>query len=226
MISIEKTFFDLATSSKQNCLVICDRGTMDAAAYMSKQAFNDVLKRNNWNAVELRDNRYNQVVHLQTAAEGAEEYYNTEDNPCRTEGLELARELDRLTCESWVGHPYVDVIDNSTGFEGKLTRMLDCVCRRIGIDASDRLAVNAQKYKFLVNGLALSSAKFPIGYKDFVVTHNYLVTNTPLIQARLRKRGTDGNWSYQHTMRKRNAEGKSVEVRRQITHRDYMVSTN
>lgn len=153
MIAIETTFFDLADTCKQNCLVICDRGIMDAAAYMSKQSFDDVLKKNGWNTVDLRDIRYNQVVHLMTAAQGAEEYYNTDDNPCRTEGLDLAKELDAKTLESWVGHPYIDVIDNSTGFEGKLTRMMECVTRRIGIDASDRLAVNSQKFKFLVNGL-------------------------------------------------------------------------
>ena len=32
MMQIESTFFDLAASCSQNCLVICDRGTMDASA--------------------------------------------------------------------------------------------------------------------------------------------------------------------------------------------------
>lgn len=32
MLSIEHTFFTLAESCKQNCLVICDRGIMDASA--------------------------------------------------------------------------------------------------------------------------------------------------------------------------------------------------
>lgn len=75
--------------------------------------------------VELRDNRYTQVVHMVTAANGAEEYYNTEDNPCRTEGVELARELDQKTAEAWVGHPYIDVIDNATRFDAKIRRMID-----------------------------------------------------------------------------------------------------
>ena len=32
MMQIEDTYFDLAAGCKQNCLVICDRGVMDASA--------------------------------------------------------------------------------------------------------------------------------------------------------------------------------------------------
>lgn len=91
---------------------------------MSKETWDKVLKQNGWNAVELRDNRYNQVIHLVTAANGAEPYYNLEDNPHRSEGIGLARKLDKATIEAWVGHPYIDVIDNSTDFDTKLRRMI------------------------------------------------------------------------------------------------------
>lgn len=70
MLSIENVFFDLAKTCGKDCLVICDRGAMDAAAYMDRSDFNEILKRNNMNTVELRDNRYNQVIHLMTAAKG------------------------------------------------------------------------------------------------------------------------------------------------------------
>uniref|UniRef100_T1JIA6 NadR/Ttd14 AAA domain-containing protein n=1 Tax=Strigamia maritima TaxID=126957 RepID=T1JIA6_STRMM len=33
MLQMENTFFSLSEKSNKNCLVICDRGTMDAAAY-------------------------------------------------------------------------------------------------------------------------------------------------------------------------------------------------
>lgn len=32
MVQIENTYFDLANTCKKNCLVICDRGVMDASA--------------------------------------------------------------------------------------------------------------------------------------------------------------------------------------------------
>lgn len=36
------------------------------------------MRDNNWNNVELRDNRYNQIIHMVSAANGAEDYYSTE----------------------------------------------------------------------------------------------------------------------------------------------------
>lgn len=36
------------------------------------------MKTNNcWNEIELRDNRYNQIIHLVSAAKGAEKFYST-----------------------------------------------------------------------------------------------------------------------------------------------------
>ncbi|KAH9397420.1 hypothetical protein TYRP_003735 [Tyrophagus putrescentiae] len=228
MIAMERTFFTLASTCKQNCIVICDRGIMDATAYMSKESWEKVLKGNGWNAVELRDNRYNQVVHLVTSASGAEAYYNCEDNPCRTEGLEQARELDRRTAEAWVGHPYIDVMDNSTDFDTKMRRMISAVCRRIGLQAGDRLKSASRKIKFLVRTPLPPESAFP-SYQDFDVVHDYLITANPKIQSRLRKRGQSGNWSYQHTVRRsagsggdRDGSSQLVELRRQISHRDYV----
>lgn len=37
-----------------------------------------MLVANNWNPIEMRDNRYNQILHLVSAANGAPEFYSTE----------------------------------------------------------------------------------------------------------------------------------------------------
>lgn len=47
-------------------------------ADISKAKWETLMAANNWNAVELRDNRYNQIVHMVSAANGAEEFYSTE----------------------------------------------------------------------------------------------------------------------------------------------------
>jgi len=39
----------------------------------------------------------------------------------------LARQLDQKAAQSWVGHPYFDVVDNSTDFETKLCRMIQVI---------------------------------------------------------------------------------------------------
>jgi len=194
MIQIENTFFELAKSSQRNCLVICDRGAMDPSAFVSKETWERMMRENNWNNVELRDNRYNQIVHMVSAAKGAEDFYSTEDHACRSEGVVLARELDDNAAAAWVGHPYFDVIDNSTDFEGKMRKMIGVVCQKLGIDTGDRLLTNSRKLKFLVNGPLPDDTAFP-SFQDFEVVHNYLQSEPPN-QVRLRKRGQKGKKIY------------------------------
>ncbi|VVC89743.1 unnamed protein product [Leptidea sinapis] len=219
MIQIENTFFELGKTCQRNCLIICDRGAMDAI--ISKEKWEAMLNNNNWNNVELRDNRYNHIVHMVSAANGAEDFYSTEEHACRSEGVELARELDYNAAAAWVGHPYFDVIDNSTDFDKKMNRLIACVCQRIGLDTGDRLNVNAKKRKFLVKTPLPGETEFP-PFQDFDVEHNYLQSDFRKAQVRLRKRGQKGHWSYIHTMRKFHPNGQSVEVRTQLTHRDYL----
>lgn len=150
-----------------------------------------MMASNGWNNVELRDNRYNQIIHMVSAANGAEDFYSTEDHVCRSEGVELARELDYNAAAAWVGHPYFDVIDNSQDFESKICRMIECVCQKLGIDTGDRLRASSRKVKFLVKPPLPPDSEFP-PFQDFDVVHNYLQGNTPKLQARLRKRGQKG----------------------------------
>ncbi|KAG8223947.1 hypothetical protein J437_LFUL003755 [Ladona fulva] len=221
MLQIENTFFELGETCSRDCLIICDRGAMDASAFISKEKWELMMDTNGWNPVELRDTRYNQIIHMVSAANGAEDFYSTEDHACRNEGMELARVLDNKAAESWVGHPYFDVIDNSTDFETKICRMIEAVCQKLGLDTGGRLLHNSRKVKFLVKGPLPPSSEFP-SFQDFDVVHNYLQASSPSTQARLRKRGQRGHWSYTHTIRKPKVRGQVVEVKTQITHRDYI----
>ncbi|XP_059488051.1 TRPL translocation defect protein 14 [Neocloeon triangulifer] len=220
MVQIENTFFELASSCPRNCLVICDRGAMDASAFIAKDKWEFLMSKNNWNEIELRDTRYNHIIHMVSAANGAQAFYTLEDHSCRSEGVSLAQELDENAAAAWVGHPYFDVIDNTTNFEQKMRRMIECVCHKLGVDTGDRLKVNARKRKFLVQGPLPPVDAFP-KFQDFDVVHHYLQTSTPHMQARLRKRGQNGHWSYIHTIRRPAVENQVVEVKTQLSQRDY-----
>ncbi|XP_064620279.1 TRPL translocation defect protein 14-like isoform X2 [Lineus longissimus] len=222
MMMIEKTYFDLANNASQNCLIICDRGVMDASAYMKPGQWEKMKKANNWNEVTLRDSRYNQIIHMVSAAKGAEEFYTTEEHATRYEDLDGARNLDDMASQAWVGHPYYDVMDNSTNFDLKLMRMIGAVCQRLGIDVSDRLSIDSKKRKFLVASLALNE-HFPEKYQDFIVVHDYLVTPSRRMQARIRRRGQNGNWTYTHTIRRPEIKNQSVELKMQSSGRDYQI---
>lgn len=74
--------------------------------------------------------------------------YVLQGHSCRSEDVGLARELDYKAAAAWVGHPYFDVIDNSTDFETKIKRMISSVCQKVGIDTGDRLLTTSKKVKF------------------------------------------------------------------------------
>lgn len=219
MFHIENTYFDLAKTCAKNCLVICDRGIMDGSAYLPPEDWEKMRNDNKWSEVDLRDNRYNQVIHMMSSAYGAEEFYTCAGHKTRTEDLNLAKQLDNMTCQAWVGHPYFDVIDNSTDFEEKIMRMITAVCNRLGIDTGDRLQTNAKKRKFLVAKVP-SEESFP-PFQDFIVVHDYLATPSRKMQARLRKRGQNGVCTYTHTIRRPEINNQSVELRMAINSKDY-----
>ena len=66
--------------------------------------------------------RYDAVVHLVTAAIGAEKFFSHETNEHRLEGVEEAIRVDDALRAGWAGHPNLQVIDNTGTFEDKLNR--------------------------------------------------------------------------------------------------------
>lgn len=63
----------------------------------------------------------------QTAAQGAESFYQIENNNVRKESLEEARAMDEKTSSVWVGHEYMDFIANDMcdNFETKMQLIVD-----------------------------------------------------------------------------------------------------
>jgi len=55
------------------------------------------MAANNYNPVDLRDNRYNHIVHLVSAANGAEDFYTTEVSWQRCGAVRIT------TSPSWKG---------------------------------------------------------------------------------------------------------------------------
>jgi len=220
LIQIENVFLHLATGFEQNCLVVFDRGTMDGSAYIDPKFWLQILTRNGFNSVDLRDNRYDQIVHMVTAADGAQEFYSNENNTTRYEGLQQAILTDRRTREAWIGHPYVDIIDNKNckSFEDKILKLIQVVCDRAGVQYGDRLAPNSKKRKFLIS--TFDELKFP-NFEEFYVIHRYLRMDEKDVQARIRKRGQNGKWSYTYTTRRKDLKGEKIETRMQISQREY-----
>jgi predicted ATPase len=138
---LEDTFRALAAATGEQCVILCDRGTMDGRAYCSDAEWNTVLAAGGFASnVELRDSRYDAVLHLVTAADGATNFYKQIDG-VRLETPELACELDAKTLASWSDHPRVFVFRNEAvggehgaiSFAEKMRRVCLRLARLLGI---------------------------------------------------------------------------------------------
>ncbi|CAB3397665.1 unnamed protein product [Caenorhabditis bovis] len=222
MRQIEDTFFNQAHAIKdRNVLVICDRGCMDPSAYSSPEDWKRMLAELNYDEFDLRCSRYDQIAHLVTAADGAEKYYTLANNAVRSEGISAAIELDKKTRSVWIGHPYLDIIDNRfTGsFDDKVNKLIQVVCDRTGVRSGDRLDKNSKKRKWLVSHCDFENFG---KYEEFELEHYYLLSDDPKYQVRLRRRTQNKRSTYTLTNREYFAEsGDSVETRMQITERDF-----
>lgn len=92
-----------ATSSKP-VVIFCDRGLMDGKAYVSDKVWQAIMDEFGWNEVYLRDSRYDAVIHMVTAADGAEKFYDLDTNEARYEDMKTAVEVDKKIQKNWSGH--------------------------------------------------------------------------------------------------------------------------
>lgn len=134
-MALEDTFLEAALSANQKVVILCDRGVMDGMAYTDEHTWQALLDETGWSTIQLRDRRYEAVVHLVTAANGAAEFYTGENNEARYETIEEAIELDKKLINSWTGHPHLSIIDNrkASGFNEKINSCINSVYKVIGL---------------------------------------------------------------------------------------------
>ena len=147
-MSLEDSFERVLRATGRPAVLLCDRGLMDGSAYLSSEEWDAFLKQRNINSADIREGRYNAVFHLVTAAEGAERFYTLDNNDARTETPEEARRLDHLSRAAWLGHPKHFVFDNTTDFEGKLSKLVSTASRLVGLPSTSKSVT----IKYLLKG--------------------------------------------------------------------------
>lgn len=108
-------------------LIVYDRGSLDAKAYCTPAAWARILQVRGMSELEMRESLYDGIIHLVTAAEGAEAHYSIANNSARLESVEQARAIDLRLRAAWSGHSQLKIVDNSTPFADKITRTLDLI---------------------------------------------------------------------------------------------------
>jgi len=132
---LEDIFLETALEQDQATVILCDRGVMDGFAYTTNEVWQALLDETHWSTIQLRDRRYEVVIHMVTAADGAKQFYTDANNEARYETVEEAIILDKKLINSWVGHPQFTIVDNLEvdGFKGKIARCIDAVFKTIGL---------------------------------------------------------------------------------------------
>jgi CYTH domain-containing protein/predicted ATPase len=213
MMALEDAFTDAARASGRPAVVFCDRGVMDVRAYMPPAAWQALLDERGWTVPAVRDRRYDAVIHLVTAALGAEAFYTTQNNAARTETPAEARELDARVARAWVGHPRLRVIDNSTNFEHKVRRAAEAACAVVGVPGP---ATALRKY--LVRGVPAGA--FPVDHAEVEIELTYLRPANGS-EARIRRRGQGASYAYTHSVLGPPREGQRVWSEQPLTGREY-----
>lgn len=183
----------LAHTSKiknENIIILCDRGVCDCKAYISDEVYSNIFKNLKLDKICSRDD-YDAVFHLKTVADGKEQYYTLENNTARTETAHEARIQDKKTIDAWCGHPHFRVIDNSTDFEGKLSRLMNEIYSFLGMP----IPIESER-KFLIKmpDLNVILSKYNAVKSD--VLQVYLPPQNENEELRIRQRGQNGSYSY------------------------------
>ena len=216
-IAKEQAFSNIARTMKSDkALIVCDRAAMDNCAYMTQQEFGWVMKQMQTNKVALRD-QYDAVFHLVTAAKGAEKYYTLANNQARTETVEEAAALDDRLIAAWTGHPHLRVIDNSTGFEEKMLRLIREITTFLGEPAPLEI-----ERKFLIERPNLHLLEgFPHCERVDII-QTYLKPDGDSDEVRIRQRGANGNYIYYKTRKKKLSAMRRVEEEEKLSQEEYL----
>ena len=220
MIQIEDTYTEIASQSKDDrpSMILSDRGVMDCSAYVDSETFTRILAEIGIKSTfEVKENRYDMVIHLFSAAIGAEAHYDLSNNSARTESADQARIVDKNILKAWTGHPSIVCIDNRTIFKEKVLRSVQAICKKLGVPS---IGDSTVKRKLKISAINPVPEHENIHYCESECEYTYLMDGETM-QQRLRKRGNNGSFIYTHIIRAKLGNGKYSESSRNITRREY-----
>lgn len=226
-LSKEKLYDEAAKYYDEDKVIIFyDRGILDACAYVDKSpTFEKMLNKRNLTFSDVYA-KYDAVIHLVTAANGAREFYQWNDpskkecgnNAARSESPDEACIKDEKTLNSWIGHPHLRVFDNSTDFVGKINRVVEEVFALLGEPIPTEI-----ERKFLIkkpNQEEIDS----LGYISKTnIIQTYLTSKDNNVERRVRQRGTsEEGYTFYYTEKSDISNGKRLEREEKITPNDYI----
>lgn len=222
-MQLEDIFVEIAQSFDGPTIIICDRGVMDGSAYCDENVWQAILDETGWSTIQLRDRRYEAVLHMVTAADGADKFYSNSSNQARYENAKEAIELDKRLINAWVGHPHFSIIQNNTekSFQDKIDKCLNTVLNFIGLPSPSAFV---KKFLLVVNKNN-HDIKVPKSIKRefFQLDESFLMVAGDFRDASniVRKIGKNDAFIYSNEIRYIQNQEK-ITRKKQITAREYI----
>ena len=178
----------------EKVIVFTTRGIMDIATKVPYSVFDGMLQMHGLKIDDVYKH-YDAVLHLVTAADGAEEFYQYID-PTVTQGIsslsshtpEEAKKQDLMTQQAWEGHPNHYIIHSTASFSEKVKASMHAVFGLL----HEPLPNNTKKYVIKKPGqLFLNSIGGKMHKTSIIQT--YLLGPSSLVDRRIMQRGSKEN---------------------------------
>lgn len=223
----EKTFSEMGLAlqkrHQKRVVLVCDRGLLSGAAYLqSDEPLVDFQKKildPMGMSVEQIRSQYLGVVHLVTAADGAEEHYTLENNKqARDESPELARYFCKRSQRAYLGmeeHITIPNIQNGLpiSFEEKKQQFTQSVFKIMGVPYFLQ-----NERKFILNDF--NPEDIPVPYEAIEIEQYYL-NSAPRIETSIRKRTWMGSSAYYLRTKQGLIKGDRIRTSEVISKREF-----
>ena len=155
------------------------------------------------NVVMMRDNRYDGILHMVTAADGASEFYGL-SNEARYESASEATTKDKRVREAYLGHKNWKMIDNSyESFDAKVKAAQQSVKNMLGIHGGTSFYKKFLLKKTQQRTMALTMIPINLPedqhFEESEVTEtfiNFRINEGKVIEASIEKKGSNQAFAY------------------------------
>ncbi|HVJ63934.1 MAG TPA: ATP-binding protein [Bdellovibrionota bacterium] len=128
---------DLRTQDESQAkLILCDRGTLDFAAYWDGSPEEFLFDASSSLEAELA--RYDLLIHMETPTGGDYQL----DARVRVEDVEKALELDHRIAEAWVRHPRRHFVKSRSSFIEKVEEVISIINESVRLYSSNEQVIS------------------------------------------------------------------------------------
>jgi thymidylate kinase len=207
----EATFARALTEGHPRAVIICDRGSVDGIAYDEEGVLAILTEKRMVRAHLLQ--RYTAVLHLKSAACGAEASYTRANNAARFENVTEAVQRDERVLNAWLGHSHLTIIPSCPNVSDKEEHVRQAIRKVLGIphrtEIERRFVVAAEKLSHL-----------PVYHTTAHIEQRYLKRDGIAIP-RIRARSYGGITTYEHATKEFVDAWRTQEHERALAYKEY-----